>query len=311
MQMKQVLLEARQDFLSLLKRRGWKEKDLNILRGIFLGELSRVDVPADIFELAVKEAVKGNLKLSSKLLGVSEIDALEILFWHLPKKYPFPSERLKKRLKARSVKEFIEEANRLRVKLGKKDFMELYLHLEEAEEEEEKRENVDLLERVRNLSIEKLSENDIEELKYFYSLLDLRGKESVRTLNVHPYILSAIIRNPSAPIVIDGSNLLWRGGLSISYIYEVFERLAVFREFFFPYRIVFDRNAEFVLPVHERKKFERWKNSPNVLFESPADGLIISLASTMNAVILSGDRFRDHGLPRRVRVLKPEEIEKG
>ena len=311
MQVKEIFLEARQDFLSLLRRKNWKEKDLKVLKGIFLGRLSEIDVPADIFEFAVKEALKGNLSVSSRVLGVDEIDVLEILFWSSPKKYPLPSRKLKERLKTKNVDEFIRKANSLRVKLGKKDFLDLYLHLEGVDEEEEENKGMSILERLEELSLEKLNEKKVEELRCFYRLLTSSEKNKVRTLRIHPYVVASIVRKPVCPIVLDGSNLLWRGGLSVSYIYKVFERLAIFEEFFFPYRIVFDRNVEFILPVSERERFGKWKESPNVFFESPADRLIVSLAISMRAVILSGDRFREYELPRGFRVITPEEIEKG
>ncbi|WP_233186268.1 hypothetical protein [Thermotoga sp. KOL6] len=306
-------MEARQDFLSLLRRRNWKEKDLRILKGIFLGKLSKVNVSPDIFEFAVREALKGDLTLSSKVLGVEEIDVLEILFWFSPKKYPFPSEKLKQKIKAKSVKEFMEKADSLRVRLGKRDFLELYLYLEGVEEKETKKpeEKTDLLVRLKRLSLERLNEKEIDELRFLYGILDPLEKNRVRSADVHPYLVAALMRKPYAPIVIDGSNLLWRGNLHVSFIDEIFEKLAFFREYFFPYKIVFDKNVEYILPISEKKEFERWKNSSNVLFESPADDLIISLATSMNAVILSGDRFKEYDLSKRIRVITPEEIEKG
>ncbi|AJG40123.1 hypothetical protein TRQ7_01370 [Thermotoga sp. RQ7] len=311
MQMRKVLLEARNDFFFLLRRRNWKEKDLKVLKGIFLGRLSEVDVPVDIFELAVRKALKGDLSFASKILGVDEVDVLEILFWYSPKKFPLPSEKLKRMLKTKNVDEFIQKANSLRMKLGKRDFLDLYLHLEDVDEEEEESKETDILKHIEELSLEELNEEKVKELKSFYRVLPASERNRLRSLRVHPYVVASVVRKPVCPIVLDGSNLLWRGNLSVSYIYRIFEKLSIFEDFFFPYRIVFDRNAEFVLPVSERERFRRWKESPNVFFESPADRLIVSLAISMGAVVLSGDRFREYELSGKIRLITPEEIERG
>lgn len=313
MEMKDLLREMREEFLVLLKKRGWSKRDVERLKSVFQGSLSKIELSPDLFELAVRRALEGDLKFSAKLLGTDEVDVLEILFWKDPGKFPLPSEALKNTIEYESVSDFVEKADKLRKKLGGRDFMDLYLLFENVKEEKTEEENLLPLfeEKLKNLSLESLGKDDVEELKVYYELMKPSEKRKVLSLNVHPYVIASIVRKAASPVVIDGSNVLWKGGLSISYLDQVFTSLAHYKHFFFPYKIVFDRNIPHILPRSEREEFKRWESSPNVSFESPADDLIISLAVSTNAVVLSCDRFRDKVLPKRLRILTLEEIEEG
>ncbi len=117
-----------------------------------------------------------------------------------------------------------------------------------------------------------------------------------RTAYLHTYVRRALFDIPAHPVIIDGSNVIYEatGFVNINRLDRVFDFLASLKQFFFPYRIVFDANIRYIVSSQQRKTLESWLSSPWVEEHSPADERIIELAKRMKAVILSNDSFSEY-----------------
>jgi len=314
--MREFMKELRDRFLEILKRSNWKEKELSELKAIFLGELSRVEVEPDIFEFIVKEIVldrkkdlQRRLKIASKQLGVSEIAMLEILFWYDPSAYPLPYGELLKSFRGRSAVDFLNFSKDLLKKEKARNFLDLFLKLEGEPAEAQTRGTIveDLARKINEIDLPFASK--VLEYREIYRILDGRDRNKLlKQLKVHDYVVAGLVRKPKAPLIVDGSNILWFGDLSFRIFDDLFQELSSLETFFFPFKVVFDRNVEYIVPESEKESLRRWLKSPDVLLESPADDLIIDLAVSSNGVILSDDRFRDKPLPRNIKMISPREL---
>jgi len=314
--MKEFMKELRDRFLEILKKSGWKKKDLSELKAIFLGELSKVKVEPDVFEFIVKEIIldkkknlQKRLEIASKQLGVSEIAVLEILFWYDPSTYPLPSDKMLKLFKGNSAVDFLNFSKDLLKREKVRNFLDLFLKLEGELTETRKQETIveDLARKINEIDLPFASK--VLEYKEIYEILNGRDKDRLLSqLKVHDYVVAGLVRKPKAPLIVDGSNILWFGDLSFRIFDVLFQELSSLGTFFFPFKVVFDRNVEYIVPESEKESLRKWLSSPDVLLESPADDLIIDLAISSNGVILSNDRFKDKTLPRNIRIISPREL---
>jgi len=314
--MKEFMKELRYRFLEILKKSGWKEKDLSELKAIFLGELSKVEVKPDVFEFIVKEIIldkkknlQKRLEIASKQLGVSEIAVLEILFWYDPSTYPLPSDKMLKLFRGNSAMDFLNFSKDLLKREKVRNFLDLFLKLEGELTETQKQETIveDLAHKINEIDLPFASK--VLEYKEIYEILNGRDKDRLLSqLKVHDYVVAGLVRKPKAPLIVDGSNILWFGDLSFRIFDVLFQELSSLETFFFPFKVVFDRNVEYIVPESEKESLRKWLSSPDVLLESPADDLIIDLAISSNGVILSNDRFKDKTLPRNIRIISPKEL---
>ena len=314
--MKEFMKELRDRFLEILKKSGWKKKDLSELKAIFLGELSKVKVEPDVFEFIVKEIIldkkknlQKRLEIASKQLGVSEIAVLEILFWYDPSTYPLPSDKMLKLFRGNSAMDFLNFSKDLLKREKVRNFLDLFLKLEGELTETQKQETIveDLARKINEIDLPFASK--VLEYKEIYEILNGRDKDRLLSqLKVHDYVVAGLVRKPKAPLIVDGSNILWFGDLSFRIFDVLFQELSSLETFFFPFKVVFDRNVEYIVPESEKESLRKWLSSPDVLLESPADDLIIDLAISSNGVILSNDRFKDKTLPRNIRIISPKEL---
>jgi len=314
--MREFMKELRDRFLEILKKSGWKKKDLSELKAIFLGELSKVKVEPDVFEFIVKEIIldkkknlQKRLEIASKQLGVSEIAVLEILFWYDPSTYPLPSDKMLKLFKGNSAMDFLNFSKDLLKREKVRNFLDLFLKLEGELTETRKQETIveDLARKINEIDLPFASK--VLEYKEIYEILNGRDKDRLLSqLKVHDYVVAGLVRKPKAPLIVDGSNILWFGDLSFRIFDVLFQELSSLGTFFFPFKVVFDRNVEYIVPESEKESLRKWLSSPDVLLESPADDLIIDLAISSNGVILSNDRFKDKTLSRNIRIISPREL---
>ena len=314
--MKEFMKELRDRFLEILKKSGWKKKDLSELKAIFLGELSKVKVEPDVFEFIVKEIIldkkknlQKRLEIASKQLGVSEIAVLEILFWYDPSTYPLPSDKMLKLFKGNSAMDFLNFSKDLLKREKVRNFLDLFLKLEGELTDVQTQETIveDLARRINEIDLPFASK--VLEYKEIYEILNGRDKDRLLSqLKVHDYVVAGLVRKPKAPLIVDGSNILWFGDLSFRIFDVLFQELSSLGTFFFPFKVVFDRNVEYIVPESEKESLRKWLSSPDVLLESPADDLIIDLAISSNGVILSNDRFKDKTLSRNIRIISPKEL---
>ena len=314
--MREFMKELRDRFLEILKKSGWKKKDLSELKAIFLGELSKVKVEPDVFEFIVKEIIldkkknlQKRLEIASKQLGVSEIAVLEILFWYDPSTYPLPSDKMLKLFKGNSAMDFLNFSKDLLKREKVRNFLDLFLKLEGELTETRKQETIveDLARKINEIDLPFASK--VLEYKEIYEILNGRDKDRLLSqLKAHDYVVAGLVRKPKAPLIVDGSNILWFGDLSFRIFDVLFQELSSLGTFFFPFKVVFDRNVEYIVPESEKESLRKWLSSPDVLLESPADDLIIDLAISSNGVILSNDRFKDKTLSRNIRIISPREL---
>ncbi|RKX49671.1 MAG: hypothetical protein DRP25_05970 [Thermotoga sp.] len=314
--MKEFMKELRYRFLEILKKSGWKEKELSELKAIFLGELSKVEVEPDVFEFIVKEIIldkkknlQKRLEIASKQLGVSEIAVLEILFWYDPSTYPLPSDKMLKLFKGNSAMDFLNFSKDLLKREKVRNFLDLFLKLEGELADVQTQETIveDLARRINEIDLPFASK--VSKYKEIYEILDRKDKDKLLSrLKVHDYVVAGLVRKPKAPLIVDGSNILWFGDLSFRIFDVLFQELSSFETLFFPFKVVFDRNVEYIVPESEKESLKKWLSSPDVLLESPADDLIIDLAVSSNGVILSNDKFKDKTLSRSIRIISPREL---
>ncbi len=170
--------------------------------------------------------------------------------------------------------------------------LERFVKLERKRSDKKEVEFEDLLKKAKILDHRCLK--GIEDVELAAEISESFKKAFLDEISIHPYIKSVVLSRKRKPLIVDGSNLLWRNDLDVSVLDDLFISLADFDPVFFPVKIVFDRNIRYVVPKSERKKLEDWLSLECVHLHSPADDLIISLARDMRAVIASSDRFLEY-----------------
>ncbi|WP_233120247.1 hypothetical protein [Thermosipho sp. 1074] len=234
---------------------------------------------------------KGSLFKRIKLfeeLGIKSNEIAEILFWANPYKFPFPM------LNEEYTKDFVEKRKKILSKLKLKDFLELYAY-------ETVKEQTFLKDIV--FEINEITFFDLKKINWIKDLvreLDPISKEKIKELSkIHPYLLRALFVKPECPVILDGNNIAhWTFPANINNIIDVFDKLSTTKKFYFPFYIVFDRNAKYMFKNNEILKFQ------NVYFYSPADEMILTLAKKLKAKIISKDKFRDWDKNIKKHILK-------
>ena len=308
--------ELRNRFIEILNRKGWRERELSELKAIFIGELSRLEVDPDVFEFIVKRIIldkkkklQKRLEIASAQLNISKMAILEILVRYDPNVYPPPFGNILKLFKGTSISVFLRFSQALLKKEQVSNFLDLFLKLE-GEFSHSQVQNKMIKNLARRINeIELPFASKILEYKEIYRILDRKDKDELLSqLKIHDYVVAGLTRKPKNPLIVDGSNILWFGDLSFRIFDVLFQELAHLDTFFFPFKIVFDRNVEYIVPESEKKYLKKWLASSDVFLESPADDLIISLAISLNAIILSDDRFKDKKVPKSVEVISPRKL---
>ncbi|MBO8140350.1 MAG: hypothetical protein H0Z22_07780 [Thermosipho sp. (in: Bacteria)] len=224
-----------------------------------------------------KGAIKKRLETFNEL-GISPNEIAEILFWANPKKFPFPS------YQKSYTKEFIKSELKRLKNYNLDDFLQLY-----ALDTYKKFKNnflTDIIMEINSLKI-----YDFEKIRWINELireLDPISKQKIKEeINVDRYIKKALFSKPVSEVILDGSNIIhWTIPPSVNNIEKVIYKLATLKKLYFPFYIVFDKNAKYQF---SSSIFEY----PNVYFFSPADKFIIDLAISKKAKIISKDKFRD------------------
>ena len=249
----------KEELLRILRKEGWAEEEIEDLKIILEGELSKAleNTSPDIAETALKRLVfgRGSLrkrkKEASLMLKTSQ-EALDEIF-HI--------------LKSKKA-------------------------IRNPSEPEEEIPFKDLLEKCKKISPWNFDESFLEELNVA-SQLSKSFRLKLQEI-LHPYLFTASVKHAAKPVVIDGNNLLWEADLSLRIFDKLFLALSQTIPFLFPFWIVFDKNLPHILPRSETSKLKEIISSKRVFLHSPADELIISIAKKENAVIISDDKFKEY-----------------
>ncbi|SHH20048.1 hypothetical protein [Thermosipho atlanticus] len=224
-----------------------------------------------------KGALKARLNLFEEI-GIMPNEIAEILFWANPQKYPFPN------FQKKYSKHFIEsERNRLK-KSNLDDFLQLY-----ALDTYKNAKNDFLIEIITEINSLKIYEFEkITWLRELIFELNPISRQKIKdSININEYIEKALFSKPVCEVILDGNNIIyWTIPPSLNNIEKVIWQLSQIKKLYFPFYIVFDKNVRYMYKSHIF-------NFPNVYFHSPADELIINLAISKKAKIISRDKFRD------------------
>ncbi|MDK2886081.1 MAG: hypothetical protein PWP54_639 [Thermosipho sp. (in: thermotogales)] len=257
---------------------------INNLEGNLKDKLKKIDIT--LFAMYTSNLLNGEGALKNRLIAFKEIginpnEIGEILFWANPKKFPFPD------FQKDYNKKFIQsEVYRLK-KHGFEDFLQLY-----ALDTYKKFENKFLSDIIKEINTLKIY--DFEKITWLNELiyeLDPISKVKIKeNIYVNKYIEKALFSKPVSEVILDGSNILhWSIPPSVKNIEKVLNKLSNLNKLYFPFYIVFDKNAKYMF---NSQIFE----FPNVYFYSPADKFIIDLAISKKAKIISKDKFREWGI---------------
>lgn len=177
------------------------------------------------------------------------------------------------------------------------DFLDLYLVF--AFEKTHSDDDIldELVKMTQNLDFLSLDLATFKTFKEIYDSLLPSDKKKVAESIKDPYVRGALTRNAKALLVVDGSNIAMVESPypDINNISLAFYLMGKMRETPWPFKIIFDENFEYNLKGTQRQLFaERFQRHPDVKFHSPADEMIIEIANTTNAWILSNDRYHDY-----------------
>ncbi|MBO8161583.1 MAG: hypothetical protein H0Z24_08105 [Thermosipho sp. (in: Bacteria)] len=262
------------------------------LEGKLKEKLKKIDI--NYFSIYTWNLIYGKGSLEKRLnsfkeIGLNSNEISEILFWANPKKYPFPNTQ------KNYSKEFIKsEFERLK-KNNLEDFLQLYA----LDTQRNVKSNIieDIIREINSAKI-----HDFEKIKWLRELIsefDPITKEKIKErINVHNYIRKALLSKPTSEIILDGSNIIhWTTPPSFYNIERVLQKLSTLKKLYFPFYIVFDENAKY---MYKSNIFDY----PNVYFHSPADEMIINLAISKKAKIISRDKFREWDIDAKKYILK-------
>ncbi|ABR31274.1 hypothetical protein SU69_07230 [Thermosipho melanesiensis] len=247
----------------------------------------------DLFALYTYNLLYGKGKLFNRLklfeeIGIQTKEIAELLFWSNPLKFPFPSPCKE------YDRKFIKKMEKKLLKKQLENFLELYA-LETFKKQNFLNDITTEINEITFFNFEK-----IFWIKDIIKELDPISKEKIKSSSkIHPYLLRAIFSKPECPVILDGNNICyWTSHPNPENILMVFDRLSEGKKFYFPYYIVFDKNAKYIF------KNSKVLNFQNVYFHSPADELIIYLSKSKGAKIISKDNFRDWDKEIKKHILK-------
>lgn len=275
---RKVILDFLRDYKNLTKE-GLKILQKNFERSEKI-QLSKINplvfsmLLQSLFNIPESMEVKIAEFESNKL---SKYVLFEILFWAQPSKYPFPNEEVKK------YKDFLHKKKVKMKNLNLDNFLELYA-FESFQKDDFLREIKD---HILSIRLDNLEEHLW--VKDFIVYLDPMEKSEIKS-KVHPYIWKVLSSDSSTvPVIIDGNNILMskilQGPDKISNLLEHIEKLD---KVYFPFYIVFDKNAKYRFQT----EYFSYKKT---YYHSPADELILKLAIEINGVVCSMDRFKNYG----------------
>ncbi len=150
----------------------------------------------------------------------------------------------------------------------------------------------DLIDRATGLKPWKIYPDFLEDLKVGVELS--KSFELELSLRVHPYLYKVVTSRKFKPLILDGSNFLWKHDLCVEVFNDLFLVLADMSKAFYPVYMVFDANVEYIVPRNEKRFLSDILSSRFSYKHSPADELIISMAKEKRAVVMSEDAFRDY-----------------
>lgn len=171
----------------------------------------------------------------------------------------------------------------------------------------------EMLESIKKFDLFRIESEHVRWLKELYKGFNREQKrvflEEAKKEKVHPYIRRLITEDSNRGVVVDGSNIMFAGLLhpDPARFVLLFHVMGSFDPLLFPVFFVFDANADYLINSNRSFWERNFLNNPSVFFRSPADGFIIRKAYEKHYLIISNDKFRDHGqLPTQVLRFEPE-----
>lgn len=178
------------------------------------------------------------------------------------------------------------------------DFIDLYLVLSEKRAYEKDSSIVDetikMVEKIDFLSLDMKTFGTFKEI---YNSLLPSDKKKIADSIKDPYVKGALTRHAGSLLIVDGSNVAMVGltYADLKNIFLAFRLIGNLKEVPWPFKIIFDQNFEYNLRGTQKKLFEeKFQKHPDVKFHSPADEMILEIARSTNAWILSNDRYHDY-----------------
>jgi len=166
-----------------------------------------------------------------------------------------------------------------------------------------------------NARIKTTDFTNLKELRILREEVQSLDRENLKRLtselkSVHPYVRSVLFSRSHREVVIDGSNIVYsrQDTPDLARLDDLFVNMAKSRVALFPFRVVFDRNIAYTIGGFQQERLARWLSLPQVETYSPADEKIIRLARQHDAVVITYDRYLEHGVGDLI-LLRPEEID--
>ncbi len=178
------------------------------------------------------------------------------------------------------------------------DFLDLYLVFAEKLEYEKDSSIVDeMIKMVEKIDFLSLNMKTFKAFREVYGDLLPSDKNKIAESIKDPYVRGALTRHINALLIVDGSNIAMVGSPypDLKNIFLAFRSIGNLKEVPWPFKIIFDQNFEYNLRGTQKNLFaEKFQKHPDVKFYSPADELILEIAKSTNAWILSNDRYHDY-----------------
>ncbi|BBE31606.1 hypothetical protein OSSY52_17470 [Tepiditoga spiralis] len=241
----------------------------------------------------LKKTSEGRFNDIQKFFKLNDEDIQMIKFLMFPDKFP-PGGYIEG-LKKYGV-EFYNSKIILK-KLKIKNFKEIYSLMTYVPLDETSPLIQKILDEILSINVLKTKKSYFLKVKDMFESLDEYSKKliEIQLLNISYYHYRLITSKKVNGVLIDGSNVVrYKNKNSIDMITELLDSLYMQDTVFFPAIIVFDKNIEYILNQEGKDILKSLSDSKRILYESPADNLILYLASKSNYFIISNDKFRDN-----------------
>lgn len=282
------------------------EKVVKTIPGLRSLSYEEIEFSIDILRERDREPEE-RVQYVSSLSAAPVADIAQLLFLIDPRNNPPVSGRVRKKIKSLAdYRKWLSTARSIG-EYGIQDNIMLEAAL--LYEKPEIAEKSGLAERITRVLHTNISE--LETLRNAVSSLSKSARGELGNLKfTHPYVKSVLFSRRSRAVVVDGSNIVFSMSdhADLNRIDDLFLRMSSCRIALFPYRIIFDANIRFTLGGFQQENLNRLLSLPQVETYSPADDRIIFLAREDNSIVISYDRFLDHGVAD-ITIIRPEEID--
>ena len=243
----------------------------------------------------LKKPSEGRFNDIKKFFKLNDEDIQMIKFLIFPEK--FPPGGYMEGLKKYGVEFYNSKA--ILKKLKVKDFKVIYALMTYVPLDETDPLIQKILDEVLSINVLYTKKSYFLKVKDIFDSLDDYSKKmiEIQLLNISYYHYRLITSKKVNEVLIDGSNVVrYKDKNSFEMITELLDNLYIQDTVFFPAIIVFDKNIEYILNQEGKDILASLSKCKRILYESPADDLILHLAKKSNSFIISNDKFRDNKL---------------